>query len=400
VRPDPAPWSLQLVYHLAGSIARHTNASTVLLDLTGMAASRPPQPSIEHLTDRIQEAGHGSGAGTSLRVIAAEGDRSPDWPGETIGRLLKQTRHLLVLASRPPESPDARRADYDVRIEREGAIDAGAHGPGSNTLLVLVRDSNEQPAVKELVQLQERFALPLENVAIVSGGESILLHDGAQLPELTAGAIDRLARRIAGLRVGLALGGGGAKGFAHIGVLRGLERAGVPLDCVAGCSIGAPIAAGVAAGWAPDQLGPQLERISRKAIRPAVPILALLASRSIRREIQRVSNDLNFEDLPMPLSIVAADIHKGEEVAISRGPIWPAIMASMGLSRHLSTCLLGTALPHRRRGPQPRSRDRGTGARSRCRNQLEPRGAPAKRGRCRSAGRVAGSAFDPAHDRA
>ena len=113
----------------------------------------------------------------------------------------------------------------------------------------------DAPLRRDTLRAAARLGVAAEDVTIIPGGEAALLHDGAQLPPITKTAIDLLARRVAGLRVGLALGGGGAKGFAHVGVLRALERTGVPIDCIAGCSIGAPLAAGFAAGWPTEQIG-------------------------------------------------------------------------------------------------------------------------------------------------
>src|SRR6185503_7616882 len=66
--------------------------------------------------------------------------------------------------------------------------------------------------------------------------------------------VGRLARIVAGRAVGLVLGGGGARGLAHIGVVRALREAGIPIDYVGGASMGAVVAGEVALGWSPERM--------------------------------------------------------------------------------------------------------------------------------------------------
>jgi NTE family protein len=146
-------------------------------------------------------------------------------------------------------------------------------------------------------------------------------------------AIDALARWVTGQRVGLALGGGGAKGWAHLGVLRVLARANVPVDCIAGASIGAMVAASVACGTPPDAIERQMAQGSATAFRPLPTRAGLLSSRGIARFLRspEAFGDRTIEDLPTPLAIVATDLHMGREIVIRRGPIWQAVLASAAL---------------------------------------------------------------------
>jgi NTE family protein len=323
---EPAVWSFRLTHHVAESVAYHTNAPVVLLDLSGLGADRLPA-SLVDVSAEVSRAASAGGASKQARVILVESDQTDGWPRQEVERLLKQTRHLFVFAGSTPAADVSPRPDVSVLIDAESSAARGRDL--TDTIVVLRRDSNVAPLQRDRLHAASRLGVAQEDVAIIPGGEGALLHDGAQLPSITKTAIDRLARSVAGMRVGLALGGGGAKGFAHVGVLRGLERIGVPVDCIAGCSIGAPLAAGFAAGWPNSDISRELQIISSKAIRPTVPLQSLLTSRSVRAEIVRASADRTFDDLPIPLAIVAVDVRTGEEVVIRAGDIASAIMASM-----------------------------------------------------------------------
>jgi hypothetical protein len=93
--------------------------------------------------------------------------------------------------------------------------------------------------------------------------------------------IARAARVLSGRGRGLVLSGGGARGFAHLGVHRALDELGIEVDVYAGSSIGSPLAATMADGIAPDQLEPLIERLFAKVLDYTVPVVALTSGRRI-----------------------------------------------------------------------------------------------------------------------
>lgn len=137
-----------------------------------------------------------------------------------------------------------------------------------------------------------------------------------------------------GRGIALALGGGAALGWAHIGVLRVLEEEGIAVGAVAGTSIGALAAVCLAA----DRLD-ALEAIARAATRRRVlayldPHLrrgALLGGRRIARELAEHLGPRTFEALRIPACAVAADLDTGAEVRLASGPLVDAVAASMAL---------------------------------------------------------------------
>jgi predicted acylesterase/phospholipase RssA/CRP-like cAMP-binding protein len=155
---------------------------------------------------------------------------------------------------------------------------------------------------------------------------------------------DRLARCLTGAGVGLVLGGGGARGFAHLGVLRALAEADVPIDWVGGTSVGAIIAALVAQGRSPgDALACCKEHFS--ALRdPTLPVVALLAGRRIRAKLERVFGAVAIEDLALPYLCVSTNLSRAAQAVHGRGPLVRAIRASIALPGVLPPVSVGEDL--------------------------------------------------------
>ncbi len=154
----------------------------------------------------------------------------------------------------------------------------------------------------------------------------------------------RLARCLTGNGIGLVLGGGGARGFAHLGVLRALAEADVPIDWVGGTSVGAIIAALVARRLSP---GEALECCKEhfSALRdPTLPVVALLAGRRIRAKLERVFGAIAIEDLALPYLCVSTNLSRAAQTVHERGPLVRAIRASIALPGVLPPVGLGEDL--------------------------------------------------------
>jgi NTE family protein len=130
-------------------------------------------------------------------------------------------------------------------------------------------------------------------------------------------------------RVGLALAGGFARGIAHIGVLRVLQEAGIPIDCVAGTSVGALIAVGFCAGTSLDEMEKVGASTSFTDFGRWTPSwLGLATNHRMEKYLARLTPAKTFEELQTPLAIAATDIVEGVSVYYSHGPIIPPLRAS------------------------------------------------------------------------
>jgi len=149
-----------------------------------------------------------------------------------------------------------------------------------------------------------------------------------------AADLARLARLLTRRGVGLVLSGGGARGFAHLGVIRALREARVPIDFVGGSSIGAIIAAGVAVGWSDDEMRMRYRRgfvDSNPLSDYTLPFVALTRGRKVSRLLQREYGDVLIEDLPQPYFCVSANLTTGRALEHRDGRLAAALRASVAI---------------------------------------------------------------------
>ncbi|EGD79287.1 hypothetical protein PTSG_12914 [Salpingoeca rosetta] len=154
----------------------------------------------------------------------------------------------------------------------------------------------------------------------------------------------RLARHIKGLSVGVVLGGGGARGIAHAGVLRVLETTGVPVDMIGGTSIGAFVGALYADEDGLDKTDflPRLFDFAKRmgnqwniVMDLTYPIVAMFSGRAFNRVINGVFEDTQIEDLWIPFFCVTTDITDSKRKTHTHGSAWRYVRASMSLSGYL-----------------------------------------------------------------
>jgi NTE family protein len=131
------------------------------------------------------------------------------------------------------------------------------------------------------------------------------------------------------LKVGLALGGGFARGIAHIGVIRVFEQSGIPIDFIAGTSVGALIAAAYASGTSLDDMARQGEETRfRDFGRWTVSRMGMASNERLEDFLRKFTTAKLFEEMKIPLCIVATDLISGESVHFTTGEIGPALRAS------------------------------------------------------------------------
>ncbi|HKG93025.1 MAG TPA: cyclic nucleotide-binding and patatin-like phospholipase domain-containing protein [Gemmatimonadaceae bacterium] len=145
---------------------------------------------------------------------------------------------------------------------------------------------------------------------------------------------ERLARLVAGRSVGVVLGGGGARGFAHIGVIRALREAGVPIDLVGGTSMGGAIAAQCALGWDYDTMLEANARVwleLKPHYKVTVPVIAIVDNRKAMRCAELLYGDADVEDCWTSYFCVSSNLTTAQMVVHRAGALRWATMASASL---------------------------------------------------------------------
>ena len=133
-------------------------------------------------------------------------------------------------------------------------------------------------------------------------------------------------------RIGLALGAGGTKGTAHVGVLKVLCEAGVPIDCIAGASIGALYGASFARGHDPQRIARNIRRTPpQDVLRFFRHRLSIGPQDPLGGRFRRTLEGVRFEELSIPLAVVASDVVRREPVLIREGNVLSAVQASISL---------------------------------------------------------------------
>jgi NTE family protein len=153
-------------------------------------------------------------------------------------------------------------------------------------------------------------------------------------------SLRRLARRIAQRQVGLALSSGNARGFAHIGVFEVLEKEGIPIDMIAATSAGAVFGSLYAAGRPLEEIKEFAVNIQRQYnFRTGFrywdfrlpPHSGLIKGDMVLSYFRKCLADRTFDELEIPLYIIATDVVTGEEIVFERGPVAEAVRASMSV---------------------------------------------------------------------
>jgi NTE family protein len=130
-------------------------------------------------------------------------------------------------------------------------------------------------------------------------------------------------------KIGLALSGGGARGFAHVGVLRVLVENGIPIDMIAGTSAGSIVGGCFAAGMSMEQIGAMSALIRYSSIMlPTIGIGGMFSNAPMGNLLSKSLPVKNIEDTNMPFAAVAFDLATSEMVVLKRGDLVTAIRAS------------------------------------------------------------------------
>ncbi len=146
--------------------------------------------------------------------------------------------------------------------------------------------------------------------------------------------VRRIARLLTGRSLSLVLSGGGARGFAQIGIIRALREAGLEIDCVGGTSIGAIIGAGVALEWSDQEMFDNYKKsfvTSRPLGDYTLPLVALTRGKRVARLLRDQFGPRDITDLPLPFFCCSSNLSTGQLDTHREGPLWLWLRASCAI---------------------------------------------------------------------
>jgi NTE family protein len=253
-----------------------------------------------------------------------EGGLDPGSYAEALDRCEREHDQVLLLARSPAEPGTweqfcLRQADRIIALSSGGAIPAwlGAHPHLQGCDLVFLgRDERRPPPMGPwLDALRPRVQIPIRRGA-------------------SAGSVAGVARRLAARSTGIVLSGGGARGFAHIGVLEELSRSGIAIDRVGGCSMGAFVGAMFAMDMPTGAIAARCreELVKRNPMSDyTLPVVSLIRGQRGEAMLKRTFRDTLVEELPREYFSVSCDLVSGNLVTHRRGLLYEAVGPSMSL---------------------------------------------------------------------
>jgi predicted acylesterase/phospholipase RssA/CRP-like cAMP-binding protein len=353
---------------LGGDVLRELHADEVVGEL-GVVAGSPRSATVRARRDtrllRVDAARFQS-------VVAGEPETQRQLAA-ALARRLQESRSLDEEAPAPPRvvsvvaagSSDAAafaavlcaRLGEHLRVASPGrvTIDGLDRAERDHDRVVLVADRDDDPAWRDfclrqadrLVVLADPSAPPVAGASYVvltrapASREELLAWWGPGVRRVVVAepgewgiAAARLAERLAGVSVGVALAGGGARAFAAVGVLYELERAGVGVDRIAGTSLGSIVAVLHASGL--DAAAVETvcfeEFVRRNPFGDfTVPRVAIARGRRARLGLERRVGDMLFEELPREAAVVSTDLLARTAVTHRRGSVQEAVRGSFSL---------------------------------------------------------------------
>lgn len=370
------PYERLLGLHIADALVRRTQKRVLLLELCAeeSAASRHFLPNSQQwrpsLLDCVENpqllhqhhaaltiAGQQAAAGAALASTREQAEQVDERSLPILAELATLYDYLLlVVTAHTPghviasliESQEAKRA-YILRrritLLAADAVEKNSVAPPSGP--VFVTDVHTTPTMG----LQEHYTtlLGCEVTRLLPADDALLQQCWRQQKTVTAydaaapvsKAIDFVARSIAHQTVGIAFGGGGARGFAHLGVLDRLLAHNIPLDYIAACSSGIITPGMYLIGKTIAESEEIFMQIQRHIVQWRIPRTSIFSNRGLKQMLRELCGEQRFEDLTMPFAMVAVDLSTRSGVVLDHGPLWQAGLASVALPGIFPPVIIG-----------------------------------------------------------
>ncbi|MBK1720260.1 patatin-like phospholipase family protein [Thiocystis violacea] len=236
----------------------------------------------------------------------------------------------VVIMTTAPEDPEwTNRAIANA--DRVLLVDAAGQPSRAEPNFASIRGSAGHPSI-DLVTIQAADAAYPGLSERWKGRQD--LEERMNIRQGDRADLEFLARMLVGRAVGLVLAGGGARGYIHLGVVRALREAGIPIDMVAGTSMGGIIGATVAYGWPHEAIAEALAGVfSRNS--PVgdytLPVISLVRGHRVSQRLRQTFGDLRLEQVWRPYWCVSTNLSQGRPFIHEDGPAWRALRATSAL---------------------------------------------------------------------
>jgi predicted acylesterase/phospholipase RssA len=313
--------------------ARPTATGVSAVALVPVGTDAPVAPVARALAAALAAWGptvHLSAATVDQRLGAgvADADRSDQRYPELTRWLDDQERHHAYVVYQG----DGRDAEWTRRTLRLADVVLEVAAAGRRPPATPGADAPRGGAARELVLVQDATTGVPAGTAAWLAARAVRRHHHVRLGRIED--VSRLARRLTGRAVGVALSGGGARGFAHIGALKAIEEAGIPVDEIGGTSMGAVLAAQYATGHSVDDMA-ALNRELWRRYKPhkayTLPYASIVTERAAQRMLERMFGTASLEDSWIECFCCATNITRAELAVQRRGPLAHALLASIAI---------------------------------------------------------------------
>jgi NTE family protein len=294
--------------------------------VTGLSPDIDAMSFATQLSEAIRRLGHSAAV-----VGAGTGPPTPEWFSN-----IESANDFVLYAAEHDEM--AWRALVGRQVDGVLQLARGGSRPPAAAAILTPRS----PAPTDLILLQEpNCAAPVGSSAWTKALAPVRLF---HVRRRRQSDIDRMARVLAGQAVALVLSGGAARAYAHVGAIRALHEADVPIDFVGGVSMGAVIGAGIGMGW-DDR---ELDRHIRKAFVEssplddiAVPIIAMTRGDKVRERLAEHFGDRTVCDLWLPFFCGSTNLTTGAYRVYRQGLVRDVLLASLSLPGVMPPVIVG-----------------------------------------------------------
>jgi NTE family protein len=279
-----------------------------------------------HTRDLVEDiAGRIAALGYSITTVGPEALQAPtEWFSNV------EQAHDFVLYAAEADQP-AWKHLVGRQVDRLFRVGRGDRTPPSNMDLFASQPLQDQ-ALVDLILLHP--AIRDRPAGTEAWMEAINPARIFHVRERDVGDVSRIARTLTGQSVGLVLSGGGARAYAHIGAIRALRDAGVPIDFVGGVSMGAIVAGGVAMGWDDEEIDWRIRKafVDTSPLNDiAIPLIAMTLGEKVRARLKEHFGEQQIADLWLPFFCVSSNLTSGAYQLHRRGKLRHALRASIAI---------------------------------------------------------------------